>query len=82
MPLESTPESPTPVRTVLQLVGGWIAKLGRIWVEGQITELNRRGGTVYFTLRDPVANAVVPVGWPPLAETFRATVAHRIPVHV
>jgi predicted peroxiredoxin len=33
-------------------------------------------------MRDPVANAVVPVGWPPLAETLRATVAHGIPIHV
>ncbi|GAA4608422.1 exodeoxyribonuclease VII large subunit [Actinoallomurus liliacearum] len=64
MALETSPEQPTPVRTVLQLVGGWIAKLGRIWVEGQITELNRRGGTVYFTLRDPVANVSVRVTCP------------------
>ena len=64
MALETSPESPTPVRTVLQLVGGWIGKLGRIWVEGQITELNRRAGTVYFTLRDPVANVSVRVVCP------------------
>ena len=64
MALETSPESPTPVRTVLQLVGGWVSKLGRIWVEGQITELNRRAGTVYFTLRDPVANVSVRVVCP------------------
>jgi exodeoxyribonuclease VII large subunit len=64
MAMETSPESPTPVRTVLQLVGGWISKLGRIWVEGQITELNRRAGTVYFTLRDPVANVSVRVVCP------------------
>jgi exodeoxyribonuclease VII large subunit len=40
---------------VLQLVGGWIGKLGRVWVEGQIAECTKRGGTVYLTLRDPVA---------------------------
>jgi exodeoxyribonuclease VII large subunit len=64
MALETSPESPTPVRTVLQLVGGWIGKLGRIWVEGQITELNRRAATAYFTLRDPVANVSVRVVCP------------------
>jgi exodeoxyribonuclease VII large subunit len=64
MALETSPESPAPVRTVLQLVGGWIGKLGRIWVEGQITELNRRAGTAYFTLRDPVANVSVRVVCP------------------
>jgi exodeoxyribonuclease VII large subunit len=55
MPLETTPESPVPVRTVLRLVGEWVGRLGRIWVEGQIAELNRRGSTVFLTLRDPVA---------------------------
>jgi exodeoxyribonuclease VII large subunit len=55
MPLETSAESPVPVRTVLQLVGGWIGKLGRVWVEGQIAECTKRGGTVYLTLRDPVA---------------------------
>src|SRR5690606_16080946 len=49
-------EAPQPVRVVMQAVGGWIGRLGRIWVEGQIAELNRRGGTAFITLRDPVAN--------------------------
>ena len=55
MPLDTSAESPVPVRTMLRLVGDWITRLGRIWVEGQIAELSRRGGTVYLTLRDPVA---------------------------
>jgi hypothetical protein len=29
-----------------------------------------------------VANAVVPVGWPPLAEILAKTHAHKIPIHV
>jgi len=61
MGFETSPESPAPVRTVLNLVGGWIGKLGRIWVEGQITDLNRRGNSCYLTLRDPVANMSVRV---------------------
>lgn len=64
MGMETSAESPVPVRTVLQAVGGWIARLGKIWVEGQITDLNRRGGTVYLTLRDPVANMSVRVVGP------------------
>ncbi|WP_242900967.1 exodeoxyribonuclease VII large subunit [Actinomadura terrae] len=64
MAMETTAESPVPVRTVLQAVGGWIGRLGRIWVEGQITDLNARGGTVYMTLRDPVANMSVRVVGP------------------
>ncbi|REE96062.1 exodeoxyribonuclease VII large subunit [Thermomonospora umbrina] len=64
MAMETSAESPVPVRTVLNAVGGWIGRLGRIWVEGQITELNRRSGTVYLTLRDPVANMSVRVVGP------------------
>jgi exodeoxyribonuclease VII large subunit len=56
MALETSAEAPVPVRTVLQAVGGWIGKLGRIWVEGQIAEAKRRGNTVFLTLRDPIAS--------------------------
>jgi len=55
MALETSAESPVPVRTILQLVGGWIGKLGRVWVEGQLAECKKRGNTVFITLRDPVA---------------------------
>jgi len=55
VPLETSEQSPVPVRTVLRLVGEWIGRLGRVWVEGQIAELTRRGGTAFLTLRDPVA---------------------------
>ncbi len=45
----------------MRLVGEWIGRLGRVWVEGQIAELTRRGGTVFMTLRDPVAAVSVRV---------------------
>jgi exodeoxyribonuclease VII large subunit len=61
MPLETSAESPVPVRTVLRLVGDWVGRLGRVWVEGQIAELTRRGGTAFLTLRDPVAAVSVRV---------------------
>jgi exodeoxyribonuclease VII large subunit len=61
VPLETSEQSPVPVRTVLRLVGEWIGRLGRVWVEGQIAELARRGGTVFITLRDPVAAVSVRV---------------------
>src|SRR5256885_7688032 len=61
MPLEPSPEAPVPVRSVLRMVGDWIGRLGRIWVEGQIAELSRRGGTAFLTLRDPVAAVSVRV---------------------
>ena len=55
MALETSAESPVPVRTVLQAVSGWIGRLGRVWVEGQIAEAKKRGSTVFITLRDPIA---------------------------
>ncbi|MFC0862025.1 exodeoxyribonuclease VII large subunit [Sphaerimonospora cavernae] len=56
MGAKTSPEAPLPIRSVLQMVAQWIGKLGTVWVEGQITELTARGGTVFLTLRDPVAN--------------------------
>ena len=61
MTLDTSAEAPVPVRTVLQLVGGWIGRLGRVWVEGQIAECTVRGGAVFLTLRDPVAAVSVRV---------------------
>jgi exodeoxyribonuclease VII large subunit len=83
MPLQTTAESPVPVRTVLRLAGEWVGRLGRIWVEGQIAELTRRGGTAFLTLRDPVAavsvrvicaRAVLDAADPPLTEGARVVV--------
>ena len=61
MPLATSEQAPVPVRTVTRLVGEWIGRLGTIWVEGQIAELTRRGGTVFISLRDPVAAVSVRV---------------------
>jgi exodeoxyribonuclease VII large subunit len=61
MPLETSADSPVPVRTVLRLVGEWVGRLGRVWVEGQIAELTKRGSTAFLTLRDPVAAVSVRV---------------------
>jgi exodeoxyribonuclease VII large subunit len=61
MALETTAEAPVPVRTVMRLVGDWVGRLGRVWVEGQIAELSRRGNTAFLTLRDPLAAVSVRV---------------------
>ena len=39
-------------------------------------------GEAVSLLRDPVANAVVPVGWLPLAETLQTTISLGITIHV
>ncbi|MEU3554196.1 exodeoxyribonuclease VII large subunit [Streptomyces fragilis] len=55
MAVNTTPEAPLPVGQVSRLIGGWIDRLGAVWVEGQITQLSRRpgAGVVFMTLRDP-----------------------------
>ena len=58
MALESSAESPIPVRTVAQAISDWVGRLGRVWIDGQLTEITRRPGTnrVFFVLRDPAAD--------------------------
>ncbi|MFI9647159.1 exodeoxyribonuclease VII large subunit [Streptomyces sp. NPDC052040] len=55
MAVNTSAESPLPVGEVSRLIGGWIDRLGAVWVEGQITQLSRRpgAGVVFMTLRDP-----------------------------
>ncbi|WP_030747137.1 exodeoxyribonuclease VII large subunit [Streptomyces griseus] len=55
MALTTSAEAPLPVGEVSRMIGGWIDRLGAVWVEGQITQLSRRpgAGVVFLTLRDP-----------------------------
>ena len=39
-------------------------------------------GEAVSLMRTPVASAIVPVGWPPLAEIMTRTRALKIPIHV
>lgn len=63
MALETSPEQPAPVRQIAMAIGNWIDRLGVVWVEGQVAQINRRPGlnTVFLTLRDPLADVSVPV---------------------
>lgn len=66
MALDTSPDKPAPVRVVSQLIGQWVHRLGAVWVEGQITQLNRRPGTqtAFLSLRDPSAEVSVQVTCP------------------
>jgi exodeoxyribonuclease VII large subunit len=68
VPLESSPENPQPLRRVVHLVRGWIERLGAVWVEAQLIEINRRSGskTIFLTLRDKLAEVSVSVTISPL----------------
>jgi exodeoxyribonuclease VII large subunit len=59
-------DNPYPVRTVAMLVKGWIDKLGTVWVEGQIAQMNVRpnSSTAYITLRDPAADMSLQITCP------------------
>ena len=39
-------------------------------------------GEAVTLMRTVVANAVVPVGWPPLSEALEKVIARKIPIHV
>ncbi|NEC92933.1 exodeoxyribonuclease VII large subunit, partial [Streptomyces sp. SID12501] len=63
MGLNTSADAPLPVGQVSRLIGGWIDRLGQVWVEGQITQLSRRpgAGVVFLTLRDPAHDISVGV---------------------
>jgi len=54
MARDTSPESPAPVRSISGDIADWIARLGPIWVEGQIAQISRRPGMrmAWITLRD------------------------------
>jgi len=62
----SSAENPFPVRAVAIRVAGWIDKLGTVWVEGQLTQINIRADskTVFMVLRDPAADMSLSVTCP------------------
>jgi exodeoxyribonuclease VII large subunit len=66
--LESSPEHPQPLRVIARAVRGWIEKLGAVWVEAQLIEINRRSGTrtIFLTLRDKLAEVSVSVTASPI----------------
>jgi len=63
MALETSLESPAPVRQIANAIAGWVDRLGAVWVEGQVAQIGRRPGmqTVFLTLRDAVADISIPV---------------------
>jgi exodeoxyribonuclease VII large subunit len=86
MALDNSPDAPLPVGRVSQLIGGWINRLGAVWVEGQITQLSRRpgAGVVFLTLRDPSEDVSLSVTcyrtvFDPVAELV--TEGSRVVVH-
>lgn len=61
MAVTTSPESPVPVRQVVSMMAAWVDRLGAIWIEGQVIQLNRpaNSGTDFLTLRDKLADVSV-----------------------
>lgn len=52
-----TADRPWDVATVAQKIRAWVDRLGSVWIEGELTSWNVRGGHAYATLRDLNADA-------------------------
>lgn len=51
-PRESSTDAPTSVSRLNDTIRGFIERWGSVWVEGEITSFNRRGGNVFGRLKD------------------------------
>lgn len=50
--LETSAESPAPVRVISEILKEYVDRLGLIWIEGEISEINERTGMAFMRLRD------------------------------
>lgn len=93
MGINTSFEHPAPVRVIANALTGYLSKLGPIWVEGQIAQLQRRSqtSTVFLTLRDPIAEVSMQVTCPrsvfdsmpvPVTEGARVVVHARVDYYV
>ena len=48
----SSEHSPWPVSAFSKSIKDWIEKLGKVWVEGELSQINNRGGNLFAELRD------------------------------
>ena len=86
--LETSAEKPVPVRVVSEAISDYINRLGQIWVEGEIAQLNDRAGSgmVYMRLRDPSVDMYLEVICPrsvfksiaPLTENARVVINSKV----
>ncbi len=55
----ATRETPWPVALMSEKIAAWIERLGTVWIEGEITQWQLRGGHVYGKLKDLSQDATV-----------------------
>ncbi|MDR1189945.1 MAG: exodeoxyribonuclease VII large subunit [Bifidobacteriaceae bacterium] len=61
---DSSPDAPWPVSRVSELVRGYVAKLGAVWLEGQVVQFNRRASMAFGVLRDVDQNVSIDISIP------------------
>ena len=60
-----------------QKIREWVDRLGQVWVEGEITQWQLRGGHVYGKLKDLTQDATVSFTiWRSVAQSLKADFAH------
>src|SRR5690554_5739558 len=57
--LPATRDAPWPVALMSEKIAAWIDRLGTVWVEGEVTQWQVRGGHVYGKLKDLRDDATV-----------------------
>jgi len=57
---ETSPDNPWPLQLLSQKLKTHIDRTPAAWIEGQVIEMNRRGGNAYLTLRDVDAEVSLP----------------------
>ncbi|MFH8250480.1 exodeoxyribonuclease VII large subunit [Microbacterium sp. B2969] len=58
-PRDSSQQSPTSVSRLNETIRGFIEKWGFVWVEGEITSWNLRGGNVFGRLKDLGSDSLI-----------------------
>ena len=86
--LETSAEKPAPVRVISEAISEYVNRLGTIWVEGELAQVNDRGsGTMlYMRLRDPSVDMYLQVVCPrsvfkaasPLPENARVVINSKV----
>jgi exodeoxyribonuclease VII large subunit len=58
-PRDSSPQAPTSVSRLNDTIRGFVDRWGSVWVEGEITSWNQRGGNVFGRMKDLATDATV-----------------------
>jgi len=61
--LETSADSPVPVRVVSEAIGDYLSRLGSVWIEGELSEVTIRPGAqmVFMRLRDTSADMSISI---------------------